>query len=219
MQVLLIAIALLAAASGAIGAEPYDLRGAKLGMTLSEFRKLSHPDGVKGARLFCGDEKVNTGPSGYIKRSDEERSQGRIQCTWFGPVEGRYRSMIGQQVGPVHVPSGALFYTFYEAKLGAEPLLASFSFEMDNRKFDGLVQALSEKWGEPFKREVSSVTNRMGAAFDNVDVTWMNDVSAIVVKKRHDKIDTMRVHYFHTQLADEMLARVRAANRSAADKL
>jgi len=57
-----------------------------------------------------------------------------------------------------------------------------------NFDFDEALAALTLKWGKPVL-EHSTVTNRMGATFDQVEATWKKDTYTLVLKKHAGKID------------------------------
>lgn len=85
------------------------------------------------------------------------------------------------------------------------------SLHTDN--FDRVVAATEERWGRPSKREESTVQNRMGASFRQVEATWAIDNSVLVIRKRRGKIDEMGVY-----LSTEAMIRDDARERDARPK-
>jgi hypothetical protein len=64
---------------------------------------------------------------------------------------------------------------------------------MDSGSFDHIVAALETKWGKPSSKDESMVSNRMGAKFDQVEVSWVKDGVKLRATKRGSKVDEMRI--------------------------
>lgn len=69
--------------------------------------------------------------------------------------------------------------------------VATIYVQVLNRHFERVIAALKERFGPPTKQEDGQVQNRMGATFDQKELTWRSEGGVLSVKKRGGKIDTM----------------------------
>lgn len=60
---------------------------------------------------------------------------------------------------------------------------------IDQADFEKAESAVTERYGKPASRKLSTVKNRMGAAFDQVDVTWRVAGSVLAGQKRGINVD------------------------------
>lgn len=60
-------------------------------------------------------------------------------------------------------------------------------------EFDHVKAAMAERFGKPTSQETSTVTNRMGAKFDQTVTAWVRRGSVLQVQKRSSQVDEMRV--------------------------
>lgn len=77
----------LLAQDGGDETAPFDFRGARLGMTLTEFRRLAYPDDrplAQGTRAYCSDDAL---PSArvfeLIRPNPLDRATGVVRCAYF----------------------------------------------------------------------------------------------------------------------------------------
>lgn len=55
--------------------------------------------------------------------------------------------------------------------------------------FESVETATSERWGKPTNRSTGSVSNRMGATFDQVQVNWVREGTVLRGMKRGGTVD------------------------------
>ncbi|MEB3214628.1 MAG: hypothetical protein VKL39_24980, partial [Leptolyngbyaceae bacterium] len=79
---------------------------------------------------------------------------------------------------------------FYGDKLG----MIRITFDPDD--FYTVIDSLHKKFGEPATRKSKTVTNRMGAVFENQILEWMNGSATIRAKKYASRVDKSSVEVF-----------------------
>ena len=87
-----------------------------------------------------------------------------------------------------------------------------------NVGFSKLSEAFIEKYVTP-KQTEDSVQNGYGASFQNITLTWTNNVSEIVMQSRCSSIDTMCAVFSDTRLQKDLEANEKAAARENANDL
>jgi hypothetical protein len=85
--------------------------------------------------------------------------------------------------------------------------------------FDDTVAALTAKYGAPAGDRTSEIHNRMGAAFDQRDVTWSLADGTIEAHKRGSTVDLGYVSMAVPGFAERDAARRAATAKAAAGKL
>lgn len=84
--------------------------------------------------------------------------------------------------------------------------------------FETAVAAVTERYGKPASRRESVISNRMGAKFDQVEVRWVVQDTALYGAKRAGKIDTSSFHLTSKTMSEERdKARKDAAKKGAHD--
>lgn len=86
-------------------------------------------------------------------------------------------------------------------------------------EFDGVVAALTEKYGRPKSIEKTSVQNRMGASFPQIEITWRQDGTTLVAKKLDLNIETMSVQLTSDESAARAVEDAKARAKKNANDL
>lgn len=144
-------------------AEPITLKGLAPGMTKEQL-EAAH----KGFTALCfASIQVTGGEScGYVGRKGSLVDIPALE-TFAGAPAIRWQAIL---------------------KNGAANVI-TVSLKSDH--FDRVTAALVEKWGKPTDSEASSVHNRMGASFDQIETTWAIDGMLLKAQKRGRLVDEM----------------------------
>ena len=88
-----------------------------------------------------------------------------------------------------------------------------------NMYFEKLRDAYTSKFGSPADTSTEILQNRLGAQYENIIVSWENDISSIKLEKYHGEIDKMGVSYVLKPLNTELMKRLNELSEGNADKL
>lgn len=211
-------------ATGTQAAEPYDLRGVKLGMTLTEFRALPHPDG-KPAKVICaGDPETKPllGPRFYA--DGDEASGGAIECNYY-EFRTSYASSVVPPTWEEVVLNVATVDSFMRYKFVPDPAqnseqaLYTIIVRSNVGNWATFWSGYTSKYGKPLRISNEPTQNNMGATFDNTVAIWENDESIITLIKRFSRIDNTYIFYESKRLSNELKRKVEEKNGRPADKL
>lgn len=202
-------------------AEPYEFRGARLGMEYEAFKALPYPDKDDPSRisvdveLHCsdrdyGDYSANTHVPKAMKDS------GGILCRYKAPPnKSRYTYSWEDAYVMVGVAgTDEVAYMFYPDE-GGIPRLGDVIISMNNNSYDNLSAALVAKLGAPSKSETKDLQNGIGNHFASQELTWDNGVSTIQLHQRSSKIDIMSLNYTHKALWAAFAVKQAAAEEPA----
>jgi hypothetical protein len=174
--------------------EPFDFKGIRLGMTVSEFKAAPMP--------VAADERttpVCTGESDVweVRIDADEAKAGVVKCAWVH-FAGRQGS---SAVKPQIVNSRPKNYELeFISKPGdAEPRLFSIRFGLFSDAYDEIVTAIIDRFGKPADALESAVQSRAGAVFHNDILHWANDTGTILAVRRSGSVDTMALVYRLTE--------------------
>ena len=208
-------------ASTVHAAEPFDLRGIKLGVTLSDFRKMPHPDGQQTKVICTGDPDAKRR---VLFASDDEDAAGVRVCNHY-----EFKKLFASSSLPpewtetsLNVATINVFMTYKfvpDTKRGNEPALYSIIVRSNVTNWNKFWEGYNGKYGKPQSVSNASTQNRAGATFDNVTATWENDQSSITLIKRFSRIDNTYILYEHQRLAAEIKRRVQQKKGKPSDKL
>lgn len=79
---------------------------------------------------------------------------------------------------------GSVFY-----KVDSKGILQFFVFFFSPDGFDSVRSAATSKWGAAPHRDSGTVSNRMGATFDQETYGWDDETSSALLEKRSDRVD------------------------------
>lgn len=147
-------------------AEPLNIKGLEPGMTREQVAA-AHP----GLDAHCGEWK---------------REPFGLHCTYSPSARSRQIA-----VPTLDSIAGAPVVLWLVSFQGPE--VARVLANLDTKHFARVVAAITEKYGEPAKRSTGTVQNRMGATFDQHEITWSRDGRVLTVTRRASKLSEMRV--------------------------
>jgi hypothetical protein len=185
--------------------EPFDFRGIRLGITLSEF-KAAPPL----ATPISADYDVYT-------RCWEIKPKDVFQCVWWMQDRGVAPGSGGGYNASVDVAGrSSKDHSFaFIAKPGdPEPRLFWMTFKMESSDYlyGVLVDGLARRFGKP-RIESEVVQNAFGARFNNEIRSWGNSKSNVSTLRFADDLDTTELRYIlinHYRHYEKRLAEDRA---------
>lgn len=195
--------------------QAFSLRGIRLGLPLSEFRRLRHPDGVQAKVICTGDAEVKD-DFGLLDLSvyGDEATAGIIKCNFYKPgTRGPYSPPSWQQVGLKVATVGVYMeYAFIrDPSLANEPALYKIVARSNVGYWEKVWRGFTGKYNKPTKISNAPTQNKAGTSFDNIDAYWINQVSGINLIKRFNRVDNTYIFYIHHRLAslfDRLVERV-----------
>jgi len=205
-------------------ATPYDFRGARLGITLGDFKQLAFPDagevaekyhGTRGAQveLACsGSSDPGFNDPKRVYATEEFRKANGVKCMYkVPPSSSGYHSFWDDAVMMVGtVTSTDVMYLFYPDESGSVRL-GDIIIVANNHGFDSLAAALIGKLGPPTKTSDDDLQNGVGNHFKSTVLLWDNGVSTVKLEQRHGKISDMQLSYSNTALSHGFYERIAAA--------
>jgi hypothetical protein len=201
----LVAVAILAAVihSSASAQNLYDVRGLRLGASLSDIRKLPYPDGARwpDAKLICtGDPESTAIAPDFSTADDDLLKAGVVSCSYYRPA-GRKFSPWGLDVAGTARMHVLLFFT--PAGFPEEQRLRLYliSLEARTEHFDAVAAALKQTYGEP-QQSRPLVYESEGKRYDNIRLGWQAAGGIVVMERYFYDAKTMYVTYQHQGLAD-----------------
>lgn len=203
-----IGFALMLLAANGAHAEPYDLRGFKLGMSVEQFRATPFP-GKQVTKPFCTGDNLSDvrGVSGLDLASSDSKL-GIKRCAFYEvdesmktvfPNESRFK-MAHWDVG-----GASAEVSFYFASMGGgDATLYNIIVVANGSYWPRLWSAYNEKFGKPSKLINKEVQNKAGAKFNGTNAIWSNPESSIEMTQHFGRIDRMGIVYSLTGLAESI---------------
>jgi len=224
MKRILSAACLLAAAATPAKAEPFDLRGYRLGMTLEEFRAMPYPDAGKfpGLMTLCTGDPVppRTPGANTLKVTEAFTKAGIIRCMHFAPrALGSIVENIEAAMNVAGVPTYPEFEFIPNGKDGMTMRLFRISFGTLMTNWDQVLNAYTTKFGKPQEIKNQVVQNSFGATFPKITATWANKESSITLEQRKRTLRGMKIVYLYDTLARPFLDRMKQIKGNPADNL
>ncbi len=227
-----IGISLVASTVASAAEVPDSLKGAVLGMTLQEFRKLPYPEGDKSKvnayteyRVRCfGDPKqkdvVFDGNLPYDAPGVRACFHvGHTQPSAPGPkyahaVPVGFGGLSGGEYGTVK----QVTYHFFPPK-DPNGRLIRISADIPPANYDHIFKVFTERFGQPRSIKDEIVENIFGMKFKNSAVAWGDDEFLVSVEQFSRDLDTTTVKWHHTKLseAQKELDRRRSVEPKAKD--
>ena len=206
--VLLALVLALAATPG--HAEPYSLRGYKLGMTIGDFKAMPHPEAgnYPGEKIYilCTDNKDAT-PA--LTVSEINAKVSFVYCKHFL----KKSTSIGDSYEEVKLTFGTVGLSpkFAFATAPDKNLLLAYIFiDSDMRNWDKLYAAFQSEYGKP--SEVASEKIKTGGViYDKIIAAWKNGDSFLFLEQRtDDQLDLMTIDFTHRAISDFTIQRRKA---------
>jgi hypothetical protein len=177
----------------------YDFKGARLGMSLNEWRALSVParvSNIAGSSIQAGAVRSvcmgdpDAGSSVFGFRSNAETKANVVICGYSYPETiGTYTSWM-----PASIPIGEFSASDVEYKF-LDGALYEISITGNEALIDEVMSGLRAKWGEPTTVVNDTTQNKAGATFPHTVKTWVNPVALIRVEAPFTRIDNLNVTY------------------------
>lgn len=207
----------------AVPAKPpiyFDFKGARLGMSLAEWRALPVPvrsDSDKYLRygpvqIVCSTDAAASAKFGLtFERTGAEQAANVVECAYGRQV----LSMMFKPWMRVPIGIGTRFaasditYKFLDGRLFAIELFAHTNLLPD------ILSGLIAKWGEPNSVLNDTTQNKAGATFPHTLQEWANPVSTIKLESPYGRIDQLNVTYETVEGAAKIAAVEKAINPDA----
>jgi hypothetical protein len=177
-------------AGSAIGqnAQPYDLKGDRLGMTLEDFRIVHLGKGSGSDVLpWCSDTRPGKEISTLLSETWYDQA-GLINCRLDFP----YQDLPGPTIAGVN--TDMLIYHFVDGQL------YQITAWLPHSGFSEVKNAYVEKLGRPTAEDASTYQNAFGAKFSGETLTWKNGVSAMLLVERNGSVNDSAIYFVHTAL-------------------
>jgi hypothetical protein len=155
-----IALCVIAALGVAHAAEPITIKGLAPGITKAQIEEL-HPGMTSRCRDVPGDPTTDE----VCVSIGSSRADLPALATFAG-VRAKYYA--------ANLRNGT-----------AHTILVA----VESSDFASVEAAITERYGKPVERKLSTVKNRMGAEFDQVHTTWRRDDSVLIGRKRSFSVD------------------------------
>lgn len=213
-----LALGTATASDAQTGAEPFAMRGIRLGITMEQFRAAGivndDPNSINLA-TYCSDEQLPLGL--YIEGApSSDRELGVIACGWFSQRGDIAYSLpwnhfidLGRGKGPP---------TFHFIDDGTGYRLFRITVTANEEYYQGIRDALVRTYGEP-ARQTSDFQTRAGATFPSETLTWRNAASEIRLEERCQRVNLYCLTYLHNELAAVYAHRIEARDDEAADRI
>jgi len=184
----------------------YDFKGARLGMSLAEWRALPPPS----TTVSAPDKGIEEGPDQPVcigdgegdstllnVRTTAESKANVLVCGYahreklFGTtgVAWTHVGWIGAAIPIGELSAQDVQYKFLDGSL------YEISITGDAGLLDEVMSGLRAKWGEPTSVINDATQNKLGATFPHSVRTWANPVAAIRVETPFHEIESLNVTY------------------------
>lgn len=193
-------------------ARPYSVRDIPLGITLTEFRRLPHPDARAEARIHCSNEPGAGDLEGLTLTATLLQADA-IKCGFYQlerAAEGARLAtapmgFFGEQITPL--------FLFYRSEGAADYSLAQITFALSNSRAGELIGLFYRAFGTTASLDVTSVPTSFGAEMSDVTYVWHNGVSTIQLDSLSFVLNEMSVVFFDNQLWADLSERLTAVER------
>ena len=178
--------------------EPYSLKGDKVGMRLSEFKRKYRRAVDNRHAPFCSDATPDH-DNVMLSTAPWHWAAGIVSCSKVFPFEwiqdeSKKRTVAG-------VAADLLVYQFVDG------FLYQIMVRLPHDGYATVRRALDTKWGPPTSESKKLVQNAMGAKFSNRTTTWTNDVSRIQLRERETRLNTSLLVFVDIELYDVAMER------------
>lgn len=212
MKTRFILLALAFVCAAATGhAEPYSLRGYKLGMTIGDFKAMPHPEAgnYPGEKIYilCTGDK---GATAALAVSDINAKLGFVYCKHFL----KKSTSIGDSYEEVKLTFNTIGlspkFVFTSAPDKGPLRLAYIFIDNDMRNWDKLYAAFQADYGKP--SDVATETIKTGGVtYDKIIAAWKNADSFLFLEQRtDDQLDLMTIDFTHRAISDFTIQRRKA---------
>lgn len=198
----------------------YDFKGAKLGITLEEWKALPFPGNPPSSSPLSRNapppvvSAVCAGDPGsekaHLYQSNAEAAAGVTLCQYGYILKLRtLEAWNSAYIDMGHYQTNDIIYKFLDGRL----------YEISITGHDNLagemVSGLTAKFGPPTSVVNDTTQNRLGASFPHTVKTWKNPAAMVRLETPFSKIDNVNVTYRTAEGAARVNAAEKAANPDA----
>jgi len=177
---------------------PFDYHGIRLGSTMAEFYAAAPPvfsnyekGYEKDGHPYCSDQPGD--PPAQVFPDPIDLSHGGGSCAWF--YNGRSSGPVASSL-QIGVARADIWDFRYIAMPGEQQgKLYQVTIVFTSNGFQGIVDALTSKFGPPTEVKTQKWENPAGGTFDNDVVVWRNRVSSITVMRMDSDMGNGRLEY------------------------
>lgn len=196
----------------------HDFKGVSLGTTLTDFRKMPHPDG-KNAYVVCTGQTVAVSQGSprrfepmVVKITDDsEKALGVKRCIWLDPDKMALGSSTPLSLGNSGLAAHTYSFSFVVDPSDGMLRMYQYSGSASKSAFEGTVRALTEKWGEPVLGK-----GRIWQSpyfVDSETAVWDRELSSIAVESPTRGYEPMTIIMRHKALS-KIVADAKAADKN-----
>lgn len=207
------------AAKPAAPAVYYDFKGARLGMSIAEWKALPFPGKPENSKDYGSNTAPNiqptckTDPGGdkvLAFLTSAETAAGVVICQYGYPYSiGTYQSWKAAYVSVGEHITDRVDYKFLDGKLYEISITGSENLLSD------VLEGLTAKFGQATETVNDTTQNKAGATFPHVVKTWRNPAASVRVETPWSRIDDMNVRYDDNAALSRLLAAEKAAHPDA----
>lgn len=182
----------------------YDYKGIPLGISLSDFKHISYPDGKKDAKVVCTDDDSSSAKDFSVEKlSETERLIGVTKCAFYGKIteDDLTNSALPLSMGGRTFVSWNYEFVFSPKQLAGDQKLFKIVLVTNFGAIGGVNDALTKKFGAPSKTGMSKIQNGMGAVFDRLSSYWVDKSERIDVQGPWTELNNMVVIYSDSVVA------------------
>lgn len=193
----------------------YDFKGAKLGMTIEEWKAVEPPidhskpisAGEGPDRIWCSTDRT---PDGELAKnfvlSESEKALGVISCKYGRQfLSGKtYMEIIPSEVKIGNGGSSDVEYNFLDGHLYEISITGRASL------LNEMLDIIKSKFGLPTTEVNDMAKNKEGSTFPHATKIWANPIASITVETPYSKIDNLNVSFIAIDLASRILAKKRS---------
>jgi hypothetical protein len=202
--------------------QSYDFKGIPLGISIDEFRRIKYPDANDSQKIdiICPGDKVG----GYVGNQDkvdlsitpteDEKAVGVVECAFFWGYEVQTLNVTG-----AHGKLDWTRFLFARAPVDETVRLYRITFEADAQLTSFIVEALTDKFGQPSDVQRGLVQNAFGAKFAHVQYMWSDGTSSITVESPSFTTEKMTAVYSFDRLMAHVRSAIEAKRRSIKNRI
>jgi hypothetical protein len=195
-------------------ARPYSVRDIAVGVSLSQFRSLPHPDAEtrSTARLYCSNEPGAGGLEG-LTLAPRLLQADALKCAFYQPAlaaEGEQlvaapMNFLGEEITPL--------FLFFRPEGAADYGLAQITFAMSNRRGAELIGLFYRAFGGVTSLDVIGVSTSFGGNMPNIRYIWRNDLSTIQLDSLSFVLTEMSIAFLDNKLWGNLSDRLTTIER------
>lgn len=194
----------------------YDFKGARLGMTVAEWRALTPPSEPPTyvSRPACAGEQFNGEPiTASFYAGEAEKAANVLVCGYvYRGASGtsgswrRYPTPLGK------VNAADVDYKFLDGRLYEINVTTNTDAAAD------VLDGLNTRWGKPTSVTKGTTQNKAGASFPHTIQIWSNRVASIQFEGPYTRINNLNITYA-TKAGSKKIDSIQEALHPSAEKM